>query len=109
MGILIGKHGQTLDALQYLANLTANHGNDEEKVHVIIDIEDYRKRREEALYNLAMRLADKVRHTKNKVVLEPMNRHERKVMHIALQEEPGIITYSSGDEPYRKVVIALKD
>ena len=77
LGILIGKHGQTLDALQYLANLAANRGLSEEKVRIVIDVENYRSRREETLRRLALRLADKARHTGEKIMLEPMNRHER--------------------------------
>ena len=108
LGILIGKHGQTLDSLQYLANLTANRGLAEDKIRIILDIENYRSRREETLRRLAVRLADKVRRTGERVVLEPMNRHERKIIHMALQDNYRISTYSSGDEPYRKVVIELK-
>lgn len=108
LGILIGKHGQTLDALQYLTNLAANRGIVENKVRIIIDIEDYRERREETLVNLANRLAEKARRTGRKIMLEPMNRHERKIIHMALQNNDKISTYSAGDEPYRKVVIEPK-
>lgn len=108
LGILIGKHGQTLDSLQYLANLAANKGLVEDKVRIILDIENYRSRREDTLRRLAMRLADKVRRTGERIVLEPMNRHERKIIHMALQNNYRISTYSSGEEPYRKVVIELK-
>ena len=108
LGILIGKHGQTLDSLQYLSNLAANRGLTDNKVRVIIDIENYRSRREDTLRRLAMRLADKVRRTRERIVLEPMNRHERKIIHMALQDNYRVSTYSSGDEPYRKVVIELK-
>lgn len=108
LGILIGKHGQTLDALQYLTNLAVNRDMSEEKVRIVLDVENYRKRREETLCRLAMRLADKVRRTGEKIVLEPMSRHERKVIHTALQDDRRVITYSDGEEPYRKVVVALK-
>lgn len=108
LGILIGKHGQTLDSLQYLANLASNKGLVEDKVRIILDIENYRSRREDTLRRLAMRLADKVRRTGERIVLEPMNRHERKIIHMALQNNYRISTYSSGEEPYRKVVIELK-
>ena len=108
MGVLIGKRGQTLDSLQYLANLAANKGLVEDKVRIILDIENYRSRREDTLRRLAMRLADKVRRTGERIVLEPMNRHERKIIHMALQNNYRISTYSSGEEPYRKVVIELK-
>lgn len=108
LGILIGKHGQTLDALQYLTNLAANKDRSEAKIRIALDVENYRKRREEALCRLAVRLADKVKRTGEKVMLEPMSRHERKVIHMALQDERRIFTYSDGEEPFRKVVIALK-
>ncbi|MDF2572084.1 MAG: hypothetical protein K0R55_3688 [Sporomusa sp.] len=99
LGILIGKHGQTLDALQYLTNLAANRDAGE-RSRIVLDVEDYRKRRAETLSRLAMRLAD--------VVLEPMSPQERKIIHMALQSDNRIMTYSEGDEPYRKVVISLK-
>ncbi|MCR5176079.1 MAG: protein jag [Anaerovibrio sp.] len=108
LGILIGKHGQTLDSLQYLSNLAANRGITDNKVRIIIDIENYRNRREDTLRRLAVRLADKVKRTGERIVLEPMNRHERKIIHMALQDNYRVSTYSSGDEPYRKVVIELK-
>lgn len=107
LGVLIGKHGQTLDALQYLTNLAANREADE-KVRIILDVEDYRKRRAETLSNLAKRIASQVKRRGDKVVLEPMTPHERKVIHTALQDDPRIVTYSEGEEPRRKVVIALK-
>ena len=105
LGILIGKHGQTLDALQYLTNLAANHGMTDKHIHVVLNIENYRERREETLRRLAARLGEKVARTHQRILLEPMNRHERKVIHMALQENRRVTTYSSGDEPYRKVVI----
>lgn len=108
LGILIGKHGQTLDALQYLTNLAVNRDMTEAKVRILLDVENYRKRREETLCRLAKRLADKVHRTGEKIVLEPMSRHERKVIHTALQDDRRVITYSDGEEPYRKVVVALK-
>lgn len=107
LGVLIGKHGQTLDALQYLVNLSANR-DCEERVRIILDVEDYRKRRAETLSNLAVRLADKVKRRGEKVVLEPMSPHERKIIHMALQNDNRISTYSEGEEPFRKVVISLK-
>lgn len=107
LGILIGKHGQTLDALQYLTNLAANRDT-EERVRIVLDVEDYRMRRAETLTRLALRLADKVRRTGEKVILEPMSPHERKIIHIALQNDHRIATYSEGEEPYRKVAIYLK-
>ncbi|WP_371365067.1 hypothetical protein SRRS_54980 [Sporomusa rhizae] len=107
LGVLIGKHGQTLDALQYLTNLAANR-DAAERSRIILDVEDYRKRRAETLSRLAMRLADKVKRRGERVVLEPMSPQERKIIHMALQDDSRIVTYSEGDEPYRKVVIALK-
>ncbi len=108
LGILIGKHGQTLDALQYLANLAANKGQDDGRIHVILDVEGYRSRREETLRRLAEHLAEKACRIHAEVRLEPMNRHERKIIHMALQENRRVSTYSDGDEPYRCVVIAPK-
>lgn len=107
LGILIGKHGQTLDALQYLVNLAANK-DAENRVRIVLDVEDYRKRRAETLTQLAIRLADKVKRRGERVVLEPMSPHERKIIHMALQGDNRINTYSEGEEPFRKVVIALK-
>lgn len=107
LGILIGKHGQTLDALQYLTNLTANRDSDS-KVRIVLDVEDYRQRRTETLNRLAVRLADTVKRRGEKVVLEPMSPNERKIIHMALQDDNRVITYSEGEEPYRKIVIALK-
>lgn len=107
LGILIGKHGQTLDALQYLTNLAANR-DAEERMRFVLDVEDYRKRRTETLNKLALRLADKVKRRGERVSLEPMSPHERKIIHMALQNDHRIVTYSEGDEPFRKVVIALK-
>lgn len=108
LGILIGKHGQTLDALQYLTNLAANRGGAEERIHVILDVEGYRSRREETLRRLAGHLAEKACRIHAEVRLEPMNRHERKIIHMALQDNYRVSTYSDGDEPYRCVVIAPK-
>ena len=108
LGILIGKHGQTLDALQYLTNLAANRGCEEGHIHVILDVEGYRSRREETLRRLAGHLAEKACRIHAEVRLEPMNRHERKIIHMALQDNYRVSTYSDGDEPYRCVVIAPK-
>lgn len=108
LGILIGKHGQTLDSLQYLANLAANRGADGERVRVILDIENYRARREETLVRLAGHLAEKACRIGQEVHLEPMNRHERKIIHMALQDNRRVSTFSAGDEPRRYVVIAPK-
>lgn len=108
MGILIGKRGQTLDALQYLVNLVVNKKS-ESYVSVMLDTENYRQRRKETLETLAFNLAKKVKHTKKNVVLEPMNPYERRIIHSALQNDRYVTTYSEGEEPYRNVVIALKN
>lgn len=107
MGILIGKRGQTLDALQYLVNLVVNK-NSSSYVSVMLDTENYRQRRKETLETLAFNLAKKVKHTKKNVVLEPMNPYERRIIHSALQNDRFVTTYSEGEEPYRNVVITLK-
>ena len=104
LGILIGKHGQTLDALQYLTNLTTNQG-EETRHFIMLDVENYRQRREETLKQLAIRLAGRVKRSGEKVVLEPMNGYERKIIHVALQNEAHVRTESEGQDPYRHVVI----
>lgn len=108
LGLLIGKHGQTLDSLQYLTNMAANKNVTGARVRIVLDVENYRKRREETLCQLAERLANKARKYRTKVVLEPMNRHERKIIHMALQDYADIITYSDGVEPHRKIVVDIK-
>ena len=104
---VIGKRGQTLDAIQYLASLVVN--KDREKyTKVVVDAENYRAKREKTLEQLANRLAGKVVKTRKHVRLEPMNPYERKVIHATLQKNPNITTRSEGEEPYRRVVIELK-
>lgn len=112
MGILIGRRGETLDSLQYLVNLAVNkklveHGG--ERARIILDIEGYRSKREKTLINLAEKISNRVRRTGSKVVLEPMNPHERRIIHTALQEDESVQTYSEGVEPYRKVVVSPKN
>ena len=107
LGILIGRRGDTLDALQYLTNLAVSK-NLSERVRVIVDVEGYRQRREDTLIRLAKRLSEKVKRTGIKVVLEPMNPHERRIIHTSLQDETRISTFSEGNDPNRRVVIALK-
>ena len=107
MGILIGKRGQTLDALQYLANRVANKHQDG-YVRVKLDTENYRARREETLKHLAKNIAHKVKRNRRPVALEPMNPYERRIIHSALQSDPYVTTHSEGEEPYRKVVVTLK-
>ena len=107
MGILIGKRGQTLDSLQYLANRVANK-HQTGYVRVKLDTENYRARREETLKHLAKNIAHKVKRTRRPVALEPMNPYERRIIHSALQSDPYVTTHSEGEEPYRKVVVTLK-
>ena len=107
LGILIGKHGQTLDAIQYLTNLVA-HKEVSGHCHIVVDVENYRARREETLINLAKRLAAKVKRNRQKVSLEPMNAFERKIIHTALHDDKHIVTESAGDEPFRHIVISYK-
>lgn len=107
MGILIGKRGQTLDSLQYLASLVANKGTDD-YIRVKVDTENYRERRKDTLENLAKNMSFKVKRTKRPVSLEPMNPYERRVIHSALQDDKFVTTHSEGEEPYRHVVITLK-
>lgn len=104
---VIGKRGQTLDAIQYLASLVVNKDN-EKYTKVVVDAENYRAKREKTLEQLANRLAAKVVKTRKHVRLEPMNPYERKVIHATLQKNPNITTRSEGEEPYRRVVIELK-
>jgi Predicted RNA-binding protein len=106
-GTIIGKRGQTLDAIQYLTSLVVN--KDKEKyMRVVVDAENYREKRERTLEQLANRLADKVIKSRKSVRLEPMNPYERKVIHATLQSNPRVTTRSEGEEPYRRVIIELK-
>ncbi len=107
LGILIGRRGETLDALQYLLNLSVNK-NLENRKKFILDIEGYRQRREDTLKKLAYKLADKATQRGRNVVLEPMNSLERRIIHTALQGRDDISTFSEGEEPYRKIIIAPK-
>lgn len=106
-GILIGHHGQTLDALQYLCNLAAARV-EENGPRILLDVEGYRKRRSETLTNLAMRLAERVARTGEPSALEPMSAQERRVIHLALQNSADVYTTSEGEEPFRRVVIHPK-
>ncbi|HZK42854.1 MAG TPA: RNA-binding cell elongation regulator Jag/EloR [Syntrophomonadaceae bacterium] len=107
MGLLIGRRGETLNAVQFLASLIINRKRDE-RINLVLDVEDYRKKREQSLEALALRLSDKVKDTKKNVVMRPMNSRERRIIHTVLQGDSMITTYSTGEEPNRKVVIALK-
>ena len=106
LGILIGRRGETLDALQYLTSLKVNKGR-EGYIRVTLDTENYRAKREDSLRRLAQRMANRAQKTGRKVVLEPMNPYERRVLHTALQNHPAVTTHSEGEEPHRRVVIML--
>lgn len=108
IGIVIGRRGETLDALQYLTSLVVNKHNDAYK-RITIDIENYRQKREETLVRLANRLADRVVKYRKELTLEPMNPYERRIIHSTLQANGRVDTYSIGEDPNRKVVIKLKD
>jgi len=108
MGLLIGYRGETLDAIQYLTSLVVNRDGEPYK-KVLMDTENYRKKREETLVKLAKRLANKVQKTRKRLVLEPMNPYERRIIHATLQNHPWVKTHSEGDEPYRRVIITFKN
>lgn len=107
LGMIIGRRGQTLDALQYLTNVVVNRQHDGH-IRFILDAENYRERRKQTLEKLADRLVDKVKRFRREVRLEPMSPLERKIIHTRVQAADGVITYSEGDEPHRRVVIAPK-
>lgn len=107
LGILIGRRGETLDALQYLTSLYVNR-DQEDYTRVTLDTENYRAKREEALRRLANRMANRAVKTGRKVVMEPMNPYERRILHSALQQNDAVTTHSEGEEPNRHVVITLK-
>ena len=107
MGVIIGKRGQTLDAVQYLTNLAVNKKS-EDYIKVKVDTEDYRRRRKETLESLAKNVAYRVKRSKKSIALEAMNPYERRIIHYALQSDNYVTTYSEGDEPYRHVVVSLK-
>ena len=107
MGIVIGKRGETLDALQHLTSLVVNKGEGD-FMKVSLDAENYREKRNEALDSLAHKLANKVMRTRRSTTLEPMNAYERRIIHSALQDHESVTTYSIGQGINRKVVIALK-
>ena len=107
LGILIGRHGQALDALQYLLNLAVNRKN-AEKIYFTLDVEDYRRRRAETVTKLAKSVAERAIKTRKDVKLEPMSRHERKIIHMTLQDNNRVETHSAGEEPYRYVIVSPK-
>lgn len=108
MGVLIGKRGQTLDSVQYLVSLVVNK-DEEEYTRVKVDTENYRQRRKDTLENLAKNISFKVKRTGKTVTLEPMNPYERRVIHSALQGDRYVETHSEGEEPFRRVVVTLKE
>ena len=108
MGLIIGYRGETLDSLQYLLSLVVNKNHNNIYKKVVLDVENYRKRREETLIKVAQKVAYKVRKSKRPYKLEPMNPYERRIIHSTLQEFNDIITYSEGEEPFRRVIISLK-
>lgn len=104
LGIVIGRRGETLDALQYITSLVVNK-NTEEYYRIILDAEGYRERRKKTLERLARKLAQKAVNKERKVVLEPMPPHERRIIHITLKKDSRVRSYSEGEEPFRKVMI----
>ena len=107
LGQLIGRRGETLDAIQYLTSLNVNRTR-EDYLRVSLDTENYRAKREEALRKLAVRMAGRCKKSGRRVALEPMNPYERRILHSALQADPDVTTHSEGEEPYRRVIITLK-
>lgn len=107
LGMVIGRRGQTLDSLQYLLNIVANR-HSKEHVRIILDAENFRERRRKTLEDLANRLASRVVKSYKEIVLEPMSPQERKIIHSYLQDHPKVKTFSKGEDPNRRVVIAPK-
>jgi len=105
LGMLIGRRGDTLDAIQHITNYAVNHGQSK-RVRINVDAENYRKKREESLVRLAEKVAGKVVRSRRNITLEPMNAYERHVIHAALQDYPDVTTYSTGTEPGRRIVVA---
>ena len=105
MGAVIGRRGETLDAIQHLTNYAVNRGS-EKHLHISVDAENYRSKREESLTRLAEKMAEKAIKYKRSMALEPMNSYERHVIHTALQDVPGVTTYSTGVDPNRRVIVA---
>ena len=105
LGAIIGRRGETLDAIQQLTNYSVNHGQSK-RVRIHVDAEGYRAKREESLQRLAVKVAGKVVKYRKNVTLEPMNAYERHVIHTALQDHPNVTTYSTGTEPNRRTVVA---
>lgn len=108
MGVIIGYRGETLDAIQYLVSLVVNKNHEDPYKKVILDTENYRKKREETLKKVAEKTAYKVRRSKRSYKLEPMNPYERRIIHSALQSNEYVYTFSEGEEPYRRVVVDIR-
>ncbi|NLL30384.1 MAG: protein jag [Clostridiales bacterium] len=108
MGVIIGYRGETLDAIQYLVSLVVNKNHEDPYKKVILDTENYRKKREETLKRVAEKTAYKVRRSKRSYKLEPMNPYERRIIHSALQSNEYVYTFSEGEEPYRRVVVDIR-
>ncbi|WP_026895540.1 RNA-binding cell elongation regulator Jag/EloR [Clostridiisalibacter paucivorans] len=107
MGVIIGKRGKTLDSIQYLLSLVVNKNRDK-YIRILLDTENYRKKREDTLIRLAKKMSFRVKETGKRIRLEPMNPYERRVIHSALQGDSYVYTHSEGEEPYRRVVIDKK-
>ncbi len=105
LGLLIGRHGQTIDAIQYLINAVAYRTYGDDRKDVVVDAAGYRERRRETLESVALRSAERAKASGSPVELEPMTAIERRIVHVRLQDEPGVTTRSEGDEPYRYVVV----
>ncbi|MCL2741791.1 MAG: KH domain-containing protein, partial [Oscillospiraceae bacterium] len=107
-GLIIGKKGETLDAFQYITNLAVNKGKAGRYTKVVLDVENYRQKREETLIGLAMRTAERVMAVKKNMVLDPMTAFERRIVHTALQDNDKVETYSIGEEPNRKIIVKYR-
>ena len=105
LGLLIGRHGQTIDAIQYLVNAVAYRVYGDDRKDVVVDAAGYRERRRETLESLALRSAERAKASGEPIELEPMTSIERRIVHVRLQDEPGVSTHSEGDEPHRYVVV----
>lgn len=108
LGLLIGRRGQTLDAIQYLVGMAANKGM-EEKRRIIVDVQGYRHRHEESLRRLALRTADRVKSERKKAVLSPMTPADRRIIHTTLQNHDGVFTFSEGQDPFRRVIVSPQE
>jgi len=109
-GILIGRHGHTLDALQYIVNIIVNKGIEiSDRSKIVVDIEGYRERRKDIVSKYAYEKADIVKKSGKKVALCSMNAVERRIVHLVLQEDPQVVTYSEGTEPFRRVIVAPRE